>query len=234
MERAFATLLPDPTALNFPLRFPDDFADATYSLAFRLENGALDDFPYAHLRLFSIIDRDLLECWRGTCMRSARCRTLTPANASRVQHRLKAEVAEAADDFERIFATLNRSDNMIRATNMLLTVRWLQARFWMLSKQHGLIHPQAAQELQIGFVEEILSAKLQMLQRLRAHELDNGLDWALKLFDLVMICVTVIREEAFLLAQGTTAEDIKQKLMPFIYCALGLLANVCFQHSLAR
>ena len=185
IERAFATLLPDPSCHNYPLRMPDDLADATYKYALRLDADALHQFPFAHLRVFSILDRNLLECWRGSCTkRYPTCSVLTSATALRVQQRLEAELRLAISDFERLFARVDRDGNTIRAVNILLTVRWLQARFWLLSKQHGLIAVGAGAELEIGFLPRVLMDELAVLQRLAAHELDSGMDWACKLFDV--------------------------------------------------
>lgn len=227
MERAFAMLLPNPGQFDYPLRMPDDSLDDSFRVALQLRADALEDFPFAHLRLFTILNSRILSCWRGLCQSSSgSCQSLSAELAVHIQRRLASELKLASENFEGLFRAEDRHADAIKAANVLLTVRWLQGRFWDLSRQHGLVNPDSAHELQVGLLEAIFPAQLRVLQQLKAQDFDSGMDWAVKLFDLTLICTGVMRDVEFVASQRIDPATLKANLLPHVYAALSMLAAV--------
>lgn len=220
-------LLPKPAQFDYPLRMPDEAIEETFRVALQLPPDALEDFPFAHLRLFTILNSRILSCWRGLChLNRGGCQCLSADMAINLQKRLANELELASDNFNRLVLVESRNTDTIKASNLLLTVRWLQARFWDLSKQHGLIQAGGPYELQVGLLESIFPAQLRVLQQLQTQEFDSGMDWAIKLFDLTMICTNVMADTAFVASQQIDMLLLKTNLLPHVYTALSMLAAV--------
>lgn len=106
-----------PSQLMRPLRLPDDAWLNTKDIITDMPNDALQDFPIAHVRLFSMATSQLLRCWQGSCTPTGRgCSSLTASEVLRLQGDLEAEAKAAA------FAGPNR----IAHVNLVITIAWFR------------------------------------------------------------------------------------------------------------
>ena len=122
-ERATTMLLHFPAYLRRPLRLPDDAWSETQTVVNHLPNNALHDFPTEHVRIFSLVTSQLLQCWQGICCSyGQRCTVLTVDAVSQLQRHLLDVEARLSDQGNGN----NAAASKLQHANLVVTIAWFR------------------------------------------------------------------------------------------------------------
>lgn len=130
-ERATVMLQRLPSRLHQSLRLPDHAYQLAQPWMSTLPaHASFQDFPLPHLRLFSLIDSQVLSCWHGSCSAAGRsCNAWTVESAMRLQRDLTNESESALITYRASLGShapsVGTNANM-QNVNLVVTVAWLR------------------------------------------------------------------------------------------------------------
>lgn len=109
----------------------------------------------------------------------------------------------------------------------LIRVRSCSSRVWTIALRHGLITEDGHSYLGPGLVHEILEQAVTFCESIPAKDLDLGLDWAEKVYDMAMTALMVIRlggdDKVF---SNAGEKPWKSQMLPLVYRVLALFTKV--------
>ncbi|WOO85204.1 Glucose transport transcription regulator RGT1 [Vanrija pseudolonga] len=202
------------------LRLPGNIWELTRHRRESLPADELAGFPFHHLRLFSLVDREIVACWRGGCARSGvMCSRWTVESAVALQQTLSRE-------FEVALAQEHDRENV----NLVITAAWLRDRFWNICRTHGLVtqHGHEHAELSLDLLLDNLARTSAFCASVPAANFDPIFDWVVKVCDIVMTAITVLKSRqawAALPNHAMRAGALQVSYLPYIHRFIGMLVT---------
>ncbi|SGZ01319.1 BQ5605_C033g11138 [Microbotryum silenes-dioicae] len=244
-ERATSMLQRLPTIVHRPLRLPDNAYQLTQQRLSALPPSLFSGFPMPHLRLFSLINSQVLSCWHGTCSVAPNgCTAWSVDKALALQRDLANEFTSALNMYRSALNAVP-STNGIQNVNLVVTTAWLPAvrmltfaklwnrsRFWNICQAHGLVHRDSGPELSPAYPFKILRELVDLFDHFKSSDTDAALDWGAKLYDMAMTGIRIVSQEQLVITPKSTSPNsvnesirspLKQQLMPILFKILGLL-----------
>ncbi|KAM0750878.1 hypothetical protein T439DRAFT_325924 [Meredithblackwellia eburnea MCA 4105] len=145
------------------------------------------------VRLFSLVDEDVVSCWNRRCTGGAQC-SLTIEKIKTLQSSLREDVfGWAAPSLEVESPTTLLTD--IQTADLLVTQHWLRDRVWQLSFFHGFTHEESSvSELRVSFPIDLGNEALSICRKLAMSSCEsNGIGWAEKIYDIAHSIVSILR-----------------------------------------
>ncbi|KAL1410370.1 hypothetical protein Q8F55_004378 [Vanrija albida] len=211
------------------LRFPGNIWELTRQRRESFPAKELSGFPLHHLRLFSLVDREVVACWRGGCARDGvMCGRWTVESAVALQQTLSRE-------FETALAQEHDKENV----NLVITAAWLRDRFWNICRTHGLVtqHGHKHAELSLDLLLDNLARTSTFCASVPAADFDPIFDWVIKVSDIVMTAITVLKSRqawAALPNHAMQASVLQVSYLPYIHRFIGMLVTCSREEHVAE
>ncbi|KAK9452805.1 hypothetical protein V1511DRAFT_507031 [Dipodascopsis uninucleata] len=140
------------------------------------------------VKLFSVVDLDIVECWNGKCNGvDQKCRKLT---AEKVMD-LHKQVSGAYDRYSDNADSLDE----IQRADLCISQQWLHNRLWQLCLSHGLLHDydSGIRELSLLYAFDIARHTISLCKSFSMDSLEvHGVGLTVKLYDIASSVISLL------------------------------------------